>query len=75
VIFIAMFNININNNFNNLTIECVLSKKDNNLYIYEITTFNESSTWVLKDTLKGVKFITIIIFDKKFKNNSNFISI
>jgi len=70
-----MFNININNNFNNLTIECVLSKKDNNLYIYEITAFNESSTWVLKDTLKGVKFIIIIIFDKKINNYSNFISI
>lgn len=36
-------------------IVCVLSKKDNNLYIYESRKVNDTNTWVLKETLKSVR--------------------
>ena len=54
--------------FNKDFSQCVISKKDKYLYIFDILSFNDIKDWKLVHTLKSVrknKKINIIIFIKK----------
>lgn len=47
--------------FNKDNTQCVLSKKDKNLYIYDVSSFSDVRDWKLKYVLKSVSIIKYYI--------------